>query len=99
MKNSSLFDFQNSILSNDLWPNFINTIGLSKAQLAVRQALDLQKMQGSSLTLPVLILETCGSGLVSSQTIKSYTGICCKHQRMLIIYSNKLNAFQLLKDN
>ncbi len=99
MKNSSLFNFEKCSLSNQLWPSFISEIGLAKAQLAVRQALDLQKMQGSSLTLPVLIFETCGSALVSSQTIKAYTGIYCEQQNMLLIYSNKLKAFQLLQDN
>ena len=57
MKNSSFFDFDKCFLSNELWPNFINEIGIFKAQLAFHQALDLQRMQGSKSTLPVLILE------------------------------------------
>tara|TARA_B100000700_G_C14662237_1_gene676932 strand:+ start:386 stop:685 length:300 start_codon:yes stop_codon:yes gene_type:complete len=99
MKNSSFILFDECTLSNDLWPNFINQIGISKARIAVRQSLDLQNMQGNSFTLPVLIIETCGSALVSSEVVKSYTGIECQMQGMLLIYSKKLSSIQLLIDN
>ena len=99
MKNSSPFILDQCSLSNDLWPNFINKIGLIKANLAVRQSLDLQRMQGSSSTLPVLILETCGSALVSSQAVKTYIGISYLEQGMVLIFSSKSNAIQLLRDN
>ena len=75
MKNTSHFNLDQCSLSNDLWPEFINKIGFIKAKLAVRQSLDLQKMQGSTSTLPVLILETCGTALVNSQAIKTYIGL------------------------
>ena len=45
MKNISPFNLDQCSLSNDLWPDFINKIGLIKANLAVRQSLDLQRMQ------------------------------------------------------
>ena len=99
MKNSSFLTFEKCFLSNDLWPDFISKIGIFKANLAVRQALDLQRMQGTPSTLPVLILETCGSALISSQIVKTYIGLSCVEQGMLLIYSNKLNAIQLLRDN
>ena len=99
MKNSSSFDFINPFLSNELWPDFINKIGISKAKLAVRQALDLQRMQGSSTTLPVLFLDTCGAALVHSQLVQIHIGLSYVDQKMLLIYSKKLNAIQLLKDN
>tara|TARA_Y100001968_G_scaffold145042_1_gene132482 strand:+ start:832 stop:1131 length:300 start_codon:yes stop_codon:yes gene_type:complete len=99
MKKSYFFDFDKCLLSNDLWPNFINKIGFAKAKLAVCQALDLQRMQGNSSTLPVLILETCGAALISSQVVKTHIGLNYVEQGMLLIYSNKLNAIQLLKDN
>ena len=99
MKNSSFFDFDECYLSNQLWPNFINKIGIDKAKSAVRQALDLQRMQGSSATLPILILETCGTALINSQVIKRHIGMSYVEDGMLLIYSNKLNAIQLLKDN
>ena len=99
MKNSSFFEFDKCILSNDLWPNFINKIGFFKAKLAVRQALDLQRMQGNSSTLPVLILDTCGTALVNSQVIKTHIGFSYVEQGMLLIYSHKFNSIQLLLDN
>ncbi len=99
MKNSSFFNFEDCSLSNHLWPDFVNKIGISKAQSAVRQALDLQNMQGTRFTLPILILETCGTALVNSVAIKTYIGLSCPQDGMLLIYSNKLKAIQLLRDN
>ena len=71
MKNNSLFNLDECSLSNDLWPDFINKIGFIKAKLAVRQSLDLQSMQGSNLTIPVLILETCGTALINANAVKA----------------------------
>ena len=98
MKNSSYFGLHDCALSNDLWPDFINKIGFIKANLAVRQSLDLQRMQGSRSTLPVLIVETCGSALVESQTVKAYVGISFLEHGMVLIFSSKLNAIQLLRN-
>ena len=72
MTDPSLFNLDDCSLSNDLWPDFINKVGFIKANIAVRQSLDLQRMQGSNSTLPVLILETCGTALVNSKSIKTY---------------------------
>ena len=99
MKNISHFNLDECSLSNDLWPDFINKIGFIKAKLAVRQSLDLQRMQGSNSTLPVLILETCGTALVNSQVIKNYIGLSYLEPGMVLIFSNKLKAIQLLRDN
>ena len=46
--------------------NFISKIGILRAKSAVRQALDLQRMQGNKSTLPILIVETCGTALILS---------------------------------
>ena len=99
MKNISPFNLDQCSLSNDLWPNFINKVGFIKAKLAVRQSLDLQRMQGSTSTLPVLILETCGTALVNSKVVKTYIGLSCLEQGMVLIFSSKLKAIQLLRDN
>ena len=99
MKNTSHFNLDQCSLSNDLWPNFINKIGFINAKLAVRQSLDLQRMQGSTSTLPVLILETCGTALVNSHAVKTYIGLSYMERRMVLIFSTKLNAIQLLRDN
>ncbi len=99
MKNSSFLKFDKCFLSNDLWPHFINEIGIFKAKIAVRQALDLQRMQGTSSTLPVLIMETCGTALVNSQIVKTHIGLSYVDQGMILIYSNKLKSLQLLREN
>ena len=99
MKNILSFNLDQCSISNDLWPDFINKIGLIKANLAVRQSLDLQRMHGSNSTLPVLILETCGSALVDSQAIKTCIGLSYLEQGMVLIFSSKLNAIQLLRYN
>ena len=99
MKHISPFNLDQCSLSNDLWPDFINKIGFIRANLAVQQSLDLQRMQGSTSTLPVLILETCGTALVNSQAVKTYIGLSCLEQGMVLIFSTKLNAIQLLRDN
>ena len=99
MKNSSFCDFDKCLLSNHLWPDFIKKIGILIAKSAVRQALDLQRMQGNSSTLPVLIIETCGTALVNTQVIKTHLGLSFVDQGMILIYSNKFNSIQLLRDN
>ena len=99
MKNTSPFNLDECSLSNELWPNFINKIGFIKANLDILQALDLQRMQGSTSTLPVLILETCGTALVNSEAVKTYIGLSYLEQGMVLIFSSKLNSIQLLRDN
>ena len=56
-------------------------------------------MQGNSLTLPVLIIDTCGTALVNSQLVKTHIGLSYVDQGMILIYSNQLNSIQLLRDN
>ena len=99
MRTSSPLNLDECSLSNDLWPNFINKIGFIKAKLAVRQSLDLQRMQGSNLTIPVLILETCGTALVNAKAVKTYIGLSYLDQGMVLIFSRKIKAIQLLRDN
>jgi len=98
MKNILNFNLDECSLSNDLWPNFINKIGFLNAKLAVRQSLDLQRMQGSNLTLPVLIFETCGTALVNAKAVKTYIGLTYLDQRMVLIFSSKFKSIQLLRN-
>ena len=99
MKNISPFNLDQCSLSNDLWPDFINKIGFIKAKLAVRLSLDIQRMHGTTSTLPVLILETCGSALIHSQAVKTYMSRSSLDQGMVLIFSSKLNSIQLLRGN
>ena len=99
MNNSTFFDFDKCHVSNNLWPLFINQIGIFKARQAVSQALDLQKMHGTSSTLPVLIIETCGAALVNEQIVRTHIGLRYVQAGMILIYSKKLKSIQLLRDN
>ena len=99
MKISTPFDLEDCSLSNDLWSGFINKIGLIKAHLAVRQCLDLQRMQGSTSTIPVLILETCGTALVDSKAIMNFIGLSYMEPDIVLIFSSKSKTLQLLRNN
>ena len=99
MTKPTFFDFENCNISNDLWPIFINKIGVFNSKLAVSQARDLQRMQGNSTTIPVLIMETCGTALVNYEVVKINIGLRCIENGMILIYSKKLNSIQLLRDN
>ena len=59
-------DLSNCEPVNDLWAEFSETLGLEKASKAVRQAIDLQAMNGVEGTLPILFIETCGCLLYTS---------------------------------
>ena len=99
MKNPFNFNLDEYTLSNNLWSDFINKIGFSKAKLAVRQSLNLQRMQGSTDTLPVLFLDTCGSALVYSNSVKTFIGLSSFDHGMVLIFSTKLKAIQLIREN
>ena len=50
----SSFDFSAFAAVNNLWPAFVERLGVGRSQQAVRQALDLQAMHGKEGTVPVL---------------------------------------------
>ena len=82
---------------NTLWVDFINDFGLNKAKLAIRQALDLQRMQGDSETLPILITGTCGVGLISHNMIFEILGFAPSDSNLILLYDSKEFKIQLLK--
>ena len=75
MKNSSLLILMNVLYLMIFGQILSIKLVFIKANLAVRQSLDLQRMQGSTSTIPVLILETCGTALVNSKSVKTYIGL------------------------
>ncbi len=81
---------------NNLWSLLVEKLGSLKAQMAVRQALDLQYMYGTEQTLPVLFIETCGLGLISIKSLQFQTGYSCNSKRMILIFSFPKKSFQLL---
>ncbi len=98
MTNSLFVDFSEWDHVNSLWPGFIHRLGLERAQQAVRQALDLQLMNGNSDTLPVLFFETCGLALVNVDLISQQTGLSFHDNNLILIISKKERRLQLLKE-
>ena len=92
------FDFVSCEHVNYLWSSMVERLGLSKSQTAVRQALDLQSMQGNKNTLPVLLLETCGVALTNIQTLYKSTGLSFFEKDTLVLLSTKSMSFQILHE-
>ena len=89
-------DFAASAPVNDLWPALVERLGLERSQRAVRQALDLQAMQGSDATLPVLFCETCGLALASTDLLREQTGLNGHGDNFVLLFSSRSNAVQLV---
>ena len=89
-------DFAASAPVNDLWPALVERLGLERSQRAVRQALDLQAMQGSAATLPVLFCETCGLALASTDLLREQTGLNGHGDHFVLLFSFRSNAVQLV---
>tara|TARA_B100000925_G_C21833833_1_gene398371 strand:+ start:448 stop:744 length:297 start_codon:yes stop_codon:yes gene_type:complete len=89
-------DFAASAPVNDLWPSLVEKLGLERSQRAVRQALDLQAMQGSDDTLPVLFCETCGLALASTDLLREQTGLNGHGENYVLLFSTRANAVQLV---
>ena len=91
-------DLSNCEPVNDLWAEFSETLGLEKATKAVRQAIDLQAMNGVEGTLPILFIETCGVGLTTFSTLREQTGISLSGSNKVLIFSKKKKSFQVLHE-
>ena len=70
---------------------------MERAQRAVLQALDLQRMRGHGRTLPVLVTETCGLALASTDLVREQTGLNAHGERMVLLLSTQDQAIQLLQ--
>ena len=82
---------------NHLWPQLVERLGNERAAQAVRQALDLQAMRGQPGTLPVLLVETCGVGLVERAQLRAATGLPLPEDGpRLLLFSRRQDALQLL---
>ena len=93
----SRVDFAGCSPVNHLWPQFVDRLGSDKAQRAVRQALDVQAIHGNASTLPVLVVETCGSALASTDLIREQIGMNVHGERMVLLLSTRENFVQLLQ--
>ncbi len=81
-----------------LWPRFVENLGVEKAQHAVRQALDLQRMHGTNRTLPVLISETCGLALVNIDSVQLHSGYPPQSDCILLLINIRDKVIQFLQE-
>jgi hypothetical protein len=82
---------------NHLWPQLVERLGSDRAVQAARQALDLQAMRGQPSTLPVLLVETCGVGLVERARLRAATGLPLPEESAgLLLFSKRQEALQLV---
>ena len=82
---------------NDLWGDLVERLGLERSTRAARQALDLQVMRGTDSTLPLLLAETCGVGLVQRERLRAATGLPVPEgEGVLLLFSRRRQALQLL---
>ncbi len=96
MKNFRPFDFSSYDVVNYLLPQFIERLGVVKSKYAFNQAFDMQRMNGNESTLPVLLTETCGLALASSDSLYSQTGILCSQKDLILLVSIKNRIFQVI---
>ena len=83
---------------NGLWSELLERLGAERAQLACRQALDLQSMRGEPGSLPVLLVETCGVGLIERQQLRRETGLPVPEgEGMVLLFSRPRLQFQLMQ--
>ena len=92
----SSFDFSAFAGVNNLWPAFVERLGVVRSQQAVRQALDLQAMHGKEGTVPVLFVETCGIALASSLLLREETGLNAHGNGMVLLVSKRSQSLQLI---
>jgi hypothetical protein len=82
---------------NHLWGELVECLGLERSIRAARQALDLQAMRGHAGTLPLLLVETCGVGLVERSELRSATGLPVPEgDAVVLLFSRRQSALQLL---
>ncbi|MEY2645516.1 MAG: hypothetical protein RLZZ611_2165 [Cyanobacteriota bacterium] len=82
---------------NHLWGELVERLGLERSTRAARQALDLQAMRGNPGTVPLLLVETCGVGLVERVELRAATGLPVPEQNaVVLLFSRRQGALQLL---
>ena len=83
---------------NHLWGELVERLGLERGTRAAQQALDLQAMRGSASTLPALLVETCGMGLVERTALRRATGLPWpKGPGALLLISRPRQELQVLQ--
>ena len=83
---------------NHLFDELVQQLGQEKAAQACRQALDLQAMRGSNQSLPLLMVETCGVGLVERPLLRAETGLPIPMEPgVVLLFSRPRQQMQLMR--
>ncbi len=90
------FNLSEYLPVNNLWPGIVEDIGLDKARNATRQAFDIQRMNGTSHTIPVIFAETCGLALVDTNALRTQTGFSFSGENYILILSKRTKTLQLI---
>ncbi len=84
--------------ANHLWSELLEDFGLEKAHQAIRQAIDIQAMNGGQDTLPILFIKTGGIALISFELLKVQTGLKLEKTNKVILYCPQGKLFQVLHE-
>tara|TARA_Y100001968_G_scaffold107610_1_gene97325 strand:- start:1127 stop:1420 length:294 start_codon:yes stop_codon:yes gene_type:complete len=83
---------------NYLWTDLIKRLGFEKAELVIRQAIDVQNMRGERELLPILFVETGGIAFTTYEFLRQETGLSLSEYNKVLLYSLKGKAFQVLHE-
>mgnify|MGYP001107581154 FL=1 len=81
-----------------LWTDLIEKFGLDKANKLVKQAIDLQKMQGSHDTIPIIFTGTGGLALIQEESFKYEKRDSKTKPTQVLIFNMKMKSFQILHE-
>ena len=91
----SPFEFSSYLAVSHLWSDLLDRLGQEKAQQAISQAFDLQRMYGRLDTIPVLFTETCGLALTSREMLQVQTGLNKFNDNMVLLIDLRGHMLQL----
>ena len=91
-------EFSKYELVNFLWPELIEDYGFDKARKIVSQAIDLQKMNGTNSTMPIIFSGTGGLALVPIQMLEKEKFEISYKDNQVIIFNIKRKSFQILNE-
>ena len=84
---------------NFLWSEFIEDFGFDKAKKIVSQAIDLQRMNGTTnITMPIIFSGTGGLALIPKHFIKKEDLKKNKKENQILIFNLKKKSFQILNE-
>ena len=91
-------EFSKYELVNFLWPELIEDYGFDKARKIVSQAIDLQKMNGTNSTMPIIFSGTGGLALIPIQMLEKENFEISYKENQVLIFNLKRKSFQILNE-